>query len=138
MAEKKTKPRAKPKAKPKRRGRPTAEIDQKQFENLCKLQCTETEFCAWFEVDDKTLGEWCKRTYGKNFSDVFSEKRGLGKISLRRTQFQLAEKSPAMAIFLGKQYLDQTEESAAEIEAREHALDWQKAIIEIANKRAKE
>ena len=35
-----------------------------------------------------------------------------GFISLRRKQFELAEKSPAMAIFLGKQYLGQTDKDA--------------------------
>lgn len=90
-------------------GRPHKEIDQSQFENLCSLQCTLVEICGWFKITDKTLESWCKRTYGKNFSDVFKEKRCLGKISLRRAQFMLAEKNAAMAIWLGKQYLDQKE-----------------------------
>lgn len=88
-------------------GRPKKQIDQKQFENLCGLQCTLEEICGWFNVTDKTLDGWCKRTYGSSFSDVFKEKRGAGKISLRRAQFRLAEKNAAMAIFLGKQYLGQ-------------------------------
>ena len=89
------------------RGRPKAQIDKKEFEKLCALQCTLLEFCSWFDVDDKTLSAWCKEEYGMNFSEVFSLKRGKGKISLRRTQWQLAEKNPSMAIWLGKQYLDQ-------------------------------
>lgn len=89
--------------------RPRKEIDQKQFENLCGLQCTKAEICSWFGITDKTLESWCKRTYKTGFSDVFAEKRGLGKISLRRAQFRLAEKSAAMAIWLGKQMLGQRE-----------------------------
>jgi len=89
-------------------GRPRKEIDQKQFESLCGLQCTLLEICGFFDITDKTLDSWCKRTYGnKSFSEVFRQKRGTGKISLRRTQFRLAENSAAMAIFLGKQYLGQ-------------------------------
>lgn len=88
-------------------GRPPKEIDQNQFENLCQMQCTNDEICAWFNVTDKTLSNWCKRTYGKSFSDVYTEKRKLGHISLRRAQFQLAKKSAAMGIWLGKQYLGQ-------------------------------
>lgn len=88
-------------------GRPKKEIDQKIFENLCALQCTEVEICSCFDVSDKTLNGWCKRTYGKNFSEVFRQKREKGKISLRRTQFKLAEKSATMALWLGKQYLNQ-------------------------------
>lgn len=87
--------------------RPRKEIDQKAFENLCGLQCTKEEICSFFEVTDKTLEAWCKRTYKAGFSEIFKRKRGKGKISLRRSQFRLAEKNATMAIWLGKQYLDQ-------------------------------
>lgn len=87
--------------------RPLKEIDKKQFENLCALQCTREEICGFFGISEKTLDSWCKRTYKQSFSLVFKEKRGLGKISLRRSQWRLAEKSASMAIFLGKQYLGQ-------------------------------
>lgn len=93
-----------------RGGRPLKEIDRKQFENLCGLQCTKEEICNWFDTTDKTLESWCKRTYGAGFSEVFKQKRGIGKISLRRSQWRLAEKSAAMAIWLGKQYLGQRDE----------------------------
>lgn len=89
--------------------RPRKEIDSKIFENLCKLQCTREEICSFLDVTDKTLETWCKRTYGECFSLVFAKKREGGKISLRRAQFRLAEKNAAMAIFLGKQYLGQSD-----------------------------
>ena len=82
-------------------------IDKKQFENLCGLQCTLLEICDFFDVEDDTLNSWCKKTYGTTFSEVFKIKRGKGQISLRRTQWKLAEKNPTMAIWLGKQYLGQ-------------------------------
>lgn len=87
--------------------RPRKEIDQKQFENLCGLQCTLEEICGWFDVCSDTLETWCKRTYERSFSEVFAQKRGAGKISLRRSQWRLAEKNATMAIFLGKQFLGQ-------------------------------
>ena len=93
-----------------RTGRPQKEIDQKQFENLCGLQCTEEEICSWFGVCEDTLNKWCKQTYKMTFSDTFAEKRKTGKISLRRMQWRLAEKNATMAIFLGKQYLGQKNE----------------------------
>ena len=92
-----------------RMARPKKEIDQKQFEALCGLQCTLLEICDALDVSDKTLDGWCKRTYGENFSEVFAKKRGKGKISLRRMQWRLAEKNASMAIWLGKQYLGQRE-----------------------------
>lgn len=89
--------------------RPKKEIDKTDFEKLCALQCTQEEICSWFDVTDKTLQSWCKRTYKKGFSEVYAKKREKGKISLRRAQFRLAEKNAAMAIFLGKNYLGQTD-----------------------------
>lgn len=94
--------------------RPRKEIDRKQFENLCGLQCTKEEICGWFGVTDKTLDRWCKREYKQSFSEVFRQKRGMGKISLRRSQWKLAEKNANMAIWLGKQYLGQKESSVEE------------------------
>lgn len=89
--------------------RPLKEISQKDFEKLCGLQCTKEEICGFFDVTDKTLERWCRRTYKLGFSEVFRQKRGAGKISLRRNQFELAKKNANMAIWLGKQYLDQRE-----------------------------
>lgn len=87
--------------------RPLKEINQKAFENLCGLLCTQEEICSFFDVTDKTLSGWCRRTYGKSFSEIYRIKSVQGKISLRRYQLQLAQKSAAMAIFLGKNWLGQ-------------------------------
>ncbi len=92
------------------------EIDQGQFEKLCGLQCTKTEICSFFGATDKTLERWCRRTYRAGFSEVFRQKRGIGKISLRRSQFRLAEKNASMAIWLGKQYLNQRDEPLDDVE----------------------
>lgn len=106
--------------------RPKKEIDKTDFEKLCALQCTQEEICSWFDVTDKTLQAWCKRTYKKGFSEVYAKKREKGKISLRRAQFRLAEKNAAMAIFLGKNYLGQSDK--VEYESTE-AIDRLDAIL---------
>ena len=93
----------------KKGGRPPKEIDKEQFENLCSLQCTRNEICEWFKITDKTLNAWCERTYGLGFSATYEQKRSRGKISLRRMQWRLAERNTSMAIFLGKQYLGQSD-----------------------------
>lgn len=90
-------------------GRPEKHIDKEQFEKLCFLQCTQIEFEGFLNVDDMTLNKWCKKTYGMNFSEVYKLKKGNGKVSLRRKQWQLAETNPTMAIWLGKQWLGQTD-----------------------------
>lgn len=113
-------------------GRPRKEIKQKEFENLCGIQCTKLEICAFFDVTDKTLESWCKRTYHAGFSEVFAQKRGMGKISLRRKQWQLAEKSASMAIWLGKQYLEQRDNVDVTVaDAKGIALDeLEKMVME--------
>lgn len=95
--------------------RPRIIIDKSQFEKLCGLQCTEEEIAGFFGCSTDTIERWCRRTYRQRFSAVYAEKRGLGKISLRRAQFRLAEKSAAMAIFLGKNYLGQHDSKDVEI-----------------------
>ena len=97
------------------KGRPYKEIDKEKFEKLCGLQCSMKEITTFFNVSDKTLTSWCERTYGMHFSDIFAIKRQKGLISLRRIQFKLAEKSAAMAIFLGKNLLGQKDKD-----------DWQR------------
>lgn len=93
-------------------GRPKKHIDIKQFETMCAIQCTEQEICAVLGVSDKTLSAWCHKTYKASFSEVFKEKRNLGRASLRRNQWKLAEKNVSMAIFLGKNYLGQSDAPA--------------------------
>lgn len=98
-------------------GRPKAQIDKAAFEALCKLQCTEEEICDFFGITDKTLVAWCKENYGLTFSEVFRQKRGAGKISLRRMQLELAKKNATMAIWLGKQWLGQRDNVDVTIDA---------------------
>jgi hypothetical protein len=88
-------------------GRPEKEIVKQSFESLCQLQCTEEEICAVLDVTDKTLTNWCRKTYNLSFSEIFAIKRESGKASLRRTQWKMAETNPTMALWLGKQYLGQ-------------------------------
>ena len=88
-------------------GRPRKEIDKDNFEKLCSIQCTLSEIAGFFDCSEDTIERWCKRTYEENFADVYKKHSVAGKISLRRKQFKLADKSASMAIFLGKQYLGQ-------------------------------
>ena len=109
----------------KKAGRPVIQIDQKSFEELCKMQCTELEIAGFFGCSDETLNKWCKKTYKKTFEQCFAVLRLGGRASLRRTQWKLAETNPAMAIFLGKNYLDQSDDPRkyARDETTEDKLD---------------
>ena len=90
--------------------RPRKVINQKQFESLCAIQCTQEEICNVLDVTDKTLTRWCNEVYNLSFSEVYEQKRDIGRMSLRRNQFKLAEGgNTTMQIWLGKQVLKQSE-----------------------------
>lgn len=105
-------------------GRPKKEIDQTLFEKLCGLQCTLEEIAGIFNCSPDTIERWCKRTYNEGFADTYKKYSATGKTSLRRAQFKLAEKSAAMAIWLGKQYLGQRDRDIAD------AMDRSNGVLE--------
>lgn len=107
-------------------GRPRKEYDKKEFMNLVGMGCTQEEICWWFRDDTgkpanvDTLSRWCKRTFGENFQEYYKKNGGIMlKISLRKSQLKLAEKSAAMAIWLGKNYLGQKDHNEQNLDAVE-------------------
>ena len=92
-------------------------IDKDQFEKLCQIQCTREEIYSFFDVSKETLLRWCKNTYGTDFETAFKNHNQKGKISLRRAQMQKAvsgRMDTTMLIWLGKQYLGQTDKVETE------------------------
>lgn len=99
--------------------RPRIEIDEDAFKKLCGLQCTLVEIASFFQCSEDTIERWCKRELKLNFAEAFKKYSASGKISLRRWQFKMAEHNCAMAIFLGKNWLGQTdkiEQTITEVE----------------------
>ena len=96
---------------PESKGRPFKKIDWEEFERLCGLQCTQSEIASWFRVHPDTMTNRVELEYGDSYSVIYKRFSENGKCSLRRTQYKLAQKSAAMAIFLGKQqyWLGQTD-----------------------------
>ena len=98
-------------------GRPKTPIDKEQFEKLCSLNCTEEEIAGWFKCSVETIRRYCKAEYGEQFCEVYKRLSAQGRISLRRTQFKIAENGNAtMAIWLGKQLLGQRDKQDVTID----------------------
>lgn len=96
-----------------------SKINKDQFEAMCKIQCTETEIALIFGVSHDTINRWCHQEYGLDFANTYKKFRSFGNLSLRKSQFELAKRNPTMAIWLGKQYLNQREygdENGSEME----------------------
>ena len=100
----------------KKAGRPRAEIDARQFEELCRIQCTQREICSVLGVSEKTLTRWCMDNYGLEYSQAYNKYADFGKKNLRHVQFRMAEAgSERMAIWLGKQWLGQSDKQDIQI-----------------------
>ena len=111
-------------------GRPAIELDKNNFESLCNLQCTLEEIAGFFKVNKDTVNAWCNRTYGDNFSEVYKKYSQNGKISLRRYQYKMAEHNSSMAIWLGKQWLNQTDRTNININNEEESKKLMEQFLE--------
>jgi len=112
-------------------GRPPKEFDKKSFVDLIGFGCSQEEICWFFRDKDTgipanpdTLSRWCKRTYGMTFQEFKKQNELMPlKIQLRRIQLELSKKSAAMAIFLGKNYLGQSDHVVIEDKSALERLD---------------
>lgn len=77
----------------------------KLIRGIGRLQCTTKEGASFFSVAEPTYLRFLKDF--PEAAQALEDGKGEGKMSLRRTQFKLAERNAAMAIFLGKQHLAQ-------------------------------
>lgn len=92
-----------------RSGRPKKEFDKNIFEGLCRIWCTWEEIESILQADQSTINKWSKRVYGESCHKIRKQFSATGKATLRRNQIHLSQSNAAMAIWLGKQKLDQKE-----------------------------
>lgn len=108
-------------------GRTKVEINWEQFEQLCSLQCIQSEIASFLKIHPNTLSDRTKEHYGEDFSTIYKRFSDPGKCSLRRNQFVLSKKNATMAIWLGKIWLGQKDPSNDE--AKEDMLHVLKSAI---------
>jgi hypothetical protein len=117
-----------------RTGRPRHKISKEEFEKLCLIQSTMEECAAWFDCDVSTIQRWVRFTYKKTFAQIYTQKRGKGKVSMRRTFFQeaLKGKNAALLIFWAKNHLGMSDKLESEVTTND-----QKLVIEFKNREPK-
>lgn len=91
-------------------GRPKIKLDYELIEKLAMIQCTQIEIASFIGVNVSTLQR------DAEFCSIYKKGQENGKTSLRRIQFKLAEKNTAMAIFLGKNYLGQSDKRYQDVQ----------------------
>jgi len=92
--------------------KPLLEPDERtlrQIKSLAAMQCTQEEAAASLGVSTRTF-----KTFIGKHEDVraaWEDGREMGKVSVRRAQFKMAQEVPQMAIWWGKQHLNQTDKT---------------------------
>ncbi len=106
-------------------GRRPIEVDFTALEGMCRIMCTLSEVAGVLNVSADTIERRCKEHYEETFAEVYKKHSAQGLMSLRRSQLRMAETNATMAIWCGKQYLNQrdsvtfrVEDIDAEIERR--------------------
>lgn len=96
------------------RGPKPIQINWEEFDKLVSCQCTQAEIAYFFGISVDTLDRACERDRGAKLAELWDKKKALGRVRLRKIQFDIAESggpgSATMAIFLGKQLLGQTDQ----------------------------
>lgn len=119
-------------------GRPKIEINWFEFDKLCAIQCSLREIAGWFDCSEDTIERRVKETHDVTFAEYFDQKRGKGKIALRRKQYDVAMNgNVSMLIWLGKQYLDQSDKQET---SSSHIVKYEDIIknLEVTNGSEKE
>ena len=110
---------------PKGASKPLTDKDFQKLLNMVRIQCTMEECCSVLEMSDTTLNRRLKEMDYNNFEDLYKRHSDEGRMSLRRMQWQNAEKgNSTMLVWLGKQYLNQKDKSEVQstVEQR-HVID---------------
>lgn len=93
-----------------KRGPRPIELDWEEVGKLAQFQCTQEEVAWFYEVSVDTLERACKRQLNLKLADFLTQKRLIGRSKLRVKQMQVAlSGNVPMLIFLGKQYLGQSD-----------------------------
>lgn len=85
-------------------GRPRYEFTEEQIakmDEMALMNCNNHTIAVVLGVEDETLID--------QFIGRITQKRGEHRFNLRKNQAKISESNPAMAIFLGKNVLEQTD-----------------------------
>lgn len=91
---------------PKKLGRPPAEFTPRQLHRIDRM--------AFMQARDYTIAEAMGmevELFRRHFKKRCSQKRAEGKLELHETQYEMAKKQVVMAIWLGKQHLEQADKA---------------------------
>ena len=113
---------------------PSKVINMEQVFYWMDLDATEEEIAGSFHVSVDTLNTRLKEKTGLSFSELKKKVCGQAKINVRSYQYTMAKKSATMAIWLGKQWLGQTDKIEDPTLKHKTVLDTQEDLNGIIGK----
>jgi hypothetical protein len=103
-------PTGKPNGRPKKELAESTEKFWKEFDRLVSYQCSQIEIANFFNCSVDTLDRRCRDERGESFADVLDKRKVMGRLKVRKAQFEIMEQGNAtLAIYLGKHLLGQSE-----------------------------
>lgn len=116
--------------------------EAEQFKKLCGIFCTKKEICSIMGISDhRTLDSRIKESFPETptWEEAFDLFSGHGRASLRRKQFELAMNGDkTMLIFLGKNYLAQSDNGLRDEQPKPKANVTEVSQLEVIAKRRSE
>ncbi len=107
--------------------------DWERVESLCKIHCTGEEIASVLKMDYDTFNRNVKEKYGIQTSEYIKKHAAEGNASLRRRQWKSAveDGNTTMLVWLGKQYLGQTDKQEVRTETISEKVidDMEKAML---------
>jgi hypothetical protein len=88
-------------------------IDRRKFETLYRLPCPVEDICAYFVCTKEQLEDWCLFTYEMSLDEKMAQGEAIARIRLRQMQRDAAVRNATLTIWLGRQYLGQTNDPAS-------------------------
>lgn len=105
--------------------RPRVEIDETEVAKLAGYGCSDREIGDFFDVAHTTIK--------RRFAPILLKARAEMKHKLRKVQIEQAlNGNVTMLIWLGKQYLDQSDKSEVEQRTTARVFDHRRTVADIA------
>ena len=107
----------------------------KLYEDLRnELFLTFEEIAEALNTNYEGLIQWIAKTYNRKEEDVREEGEAIKKVKVRKMQLDLSKYNPRMAIWLGKQILNQKDNTIIEQTTETNINDTDKQILELLKK----
>lgn len=105
-------------------------IDWDKVDKYLQAQCSGVGIASILGIHENTLYERCKSDKGMEFGAYSAIKKGEGKELLKAKQFSIAMNGNVpMAIWLGKQYLDQKDKQETDHRSSDGSLKQTTIIV---------